>query len=134
MKYSADDPWIGFDLDGTLAEQDYDGNGQFHPLKIGKPIEPMVELLKQKLDEGYKVKIFTARVGPIGPSPNNKNVRLTDIHRAISDWTLEVIGQSLEATCIKDYNMIELYDDRAIHVVHNEGIICCPDDEEDVIF
>ncbi|MBN6070336.1 hypothetical protein HYE53_04360 [Aggregatibacter actinomycetemcomitans] len=46
--------WIGFDLDGTLAQTTV-GN------TIEKPIKPMVDLLLKIYHEGkYQVKIFTA--------------------------------------------------------------------------
>lgn len=47
--------WVGFDLDGTLAE--YDGwKGNAH---IGKPLKTMVLIAKQYHGLGKKVKIFT---------------------------------------------------------------------------
>jgi len=50
--------WIGVDLDGTLAR--HDTTTQFP--KIGEPIPKMLERVKQMLNEGYRVKIMTARV------------------------------------------------------------------------
>lgn len=126
-KHSADAPYIGCDLDGTLAEAFWPHAGEFHPLKIGAPIMPMVERIRQHLAEGHKVKIFTARVGPRGKSPNNKGIKLIDINAAIGDWTERHIGTRLEATCTKDYNMVMLYDDRAVRILHNQGIPCCAD-------
>jgi len=122
---SAETPWIGVDLDGTLAEHYWPHKGPFHPLIIGSPIVPMVQEVRRMLAEGYVVKVFTARVGVRGKSPNNKGVKLEDIRREIARWTEEHVGTALEATCVKDYNMVQLWDDRAVRVVHNGGTRCC---------
>jgi hypothetical protein len=55
--------WIGFDLDGTLAEY-----GEWQgPTHIGKPIPSMIVRVKNYLDNGYEVRIMTARcVDPAG--------------------------------------------------------------------
>ncbi len=103
--------WIGVDLDGTLAE--YTGwKGVEH---IGEPITPMIERVKQWLDQGLEVRIFTARAWKAND---------TDI-KTIEDWTEKHIGKRLAVTCTKDYSMIELWDDRAIRVQPNKGIPCC---------
>lgn len=50
--------WIGVDLDGTLAY--YDGwKGEHH---IGDPIPEMLDRVKGWLEQGYEVRIVTARV------------------------------------------------------------------------
>jgi hypothetical protein len=59
------------------------------------------------------VKIFTARVSNLERSPKARI--------AIADWCQRHIGQQLEITCIKDYAMIELWDDRCVGVEHNTG-------------
>ena len=51
--------WIGFDLDGTLAEKVGAWKGIEH---IGKPIMPLIVKVKEAHANGKKVKIFTARV------------------------------------------------------------------------
>jgi hypothetical protein len=122
--HSADKPWIGVDLDGTLSEHYWPTKGDFHPLIIGDPIMPMIRLVKTLLEQGHTVKVFTARVGVRGSSPNNVGVKLAEIKRVIYEWTLEHIGTGLEATCSKDYNMVMLYDDRALNVAHNKGVVC----------
>ncbi len=40
---------------------------------------------------------------------------------SIRDWCKEHIGKVLPITCIKDFSMHELYDDRAIQVEQNTG-------------
>ena len=62
--------WYGFDLDGTLAEYDK-WEGISH---IGKPVRPMVNLIKRMHAEGKVVKILTARVAP-RPNPDTAMTR-----------------------------------------------------------
>ena len=101
------EPWIGVDLDGTLAQYDkYDGTN------IGEPIEPMLTRIKLWLAEGAKVKIFTARVSHDEDGEHR---------RAIDKWCDKHIGQKLETTCTKDFGMVELWDDRAVAVEKNTG-------------
>lgn len=109
--------WIGVDLDGTLAI--YDGwKGELH---IGDPIPLMVNRVKDWLEEGQRVKIFTARVcEPIEGSRERASVE--EIRTAIQDWCEKHIGQRLEVTNIKDWAMIVLYDDRCIQVLPNSGM------------
>lgn len=98
--------WIGVDLDGTLAR--YSGwRGLEH---VGKPIPVMLARVKHWLDEGYCVKIFTARAaeGEKGIAPVKK-------------WLKENGLPDLEVTNQKDFAMIELWDDRAVQVVANTG-------------
>lgn len=103
--------WIGVDLDGTIAE--YHGwQGDTH---IGPPIPAMIERVKQWLAEGKQVKIFTARV----------NVRdgecLTAFNGALQNWLHSAGLPTLDVTCCKDFQMIELWDDRCVQVVPNTG-------------
>ncbi len=112
--YGEDPPgteWIGVDLDGTLAE--YDGwQGIEH---IGAPIPAMVQRVKEWISDGKEVKIFTARV-----SKPSEAKRATKI---IQDWTEANIGLRLEVTNVKDFNMKELWDDRAVAIERNTGEI-----------
>ncbi len=100
--------WIGVDLDGTLAE--YHGWIGIH--HIGKPITPMVERVERWIDEGKKVKIFTARASE-GPAA------IEFIH----DWLDKQGLPKLEVTNVKDYGMTELWDDRCISIKTNTGQI-----------
>lgn len=114
-------PWIGFDLDGTLAYHYWPHLGQFDELKIGEPVPPMIDLVKSWLQRGVPVKIFTARVAPNddgSPRPN-----LAQITAAIDAWSLKNIGQTLPITCIKDRLADLIYDDIAIGVVRDKGIL-----------
>jgi hypothetical protein len=100
------DSWIGVDLDGTLARADaWQGMD-----RIGEPVPLMMRRVRAWLDKGLKVKVVTARAGdPVGLA-------------AARAW-LESHGLAgLEVTDRKDFGMLELWDDRAIQVVHNAGI------------
>jgi hypothetical protein len=113
--------WIGVDLDGTLAE--YHGWDASNP-GIGPPIPAMVERVKQWLVEGKHVKIMTARVG-------HDHAGMAFVKEDIQQWCEQHIGQRLEVTCIKDFAMIELWDDRAVRVVPNQGVPCCDHHERE---
>lgn len=110
-----DNGWIGVDLDGTLAVYTtWQG-----PTHIGEPIKPMVERVKGWLESGREVRVFTARVSTAHWDRSDETVEL--ITEAIAQWTEEHIGQRLVATCVKDFHMIELWDDRAVQVEMNTG-------------
>lgn len=102
------DGWVGVDLDGTLAE--YDGwKGIEH---IGDPIPAMLERVKEKLARGEDVRIFTARVA----GPDGEKAR-----RYIDVWCQKHLGRTLPVTNVKDQQMTELWDDRAVQVEANTG-------------
>jgi len=99
-------PWIGVDLDGTLAE--YHG---FEGIDIiGKPIPKMVEYVRNLLKEGEVVKIFTARIH--GHS---------EVISHIQQWLRDAGLPILEVTNVKDPDMTMLIDDKARQVVKNTG-------------
>jgi len=98
-------PWIGVDLDGTLA---------FHATgssidKVGEPIPAMLQLVKKMVNNGVRVKIFTARAGDPDQLP------------IIRKWMKTQNLPELEITNVKDYSMTRLYDDRCIQVERNTG-------------
>jgi hypothetical protein len=116
--------WVGFDLDGTIAKYDY-WRGNDH---VGEPIAPMVELVKKHLREGWEVKIFTARAYPLLAAklegdPDLQRAEYIRSIRPIETWSLETFGTVLPITCVKDFRMVNLYDDRAIQVKCNQGVI-----------
>jgi hypothetical protein len=87
--------WIGFDLDGTLAV--YDGwRGADH---IGEPIPAMVERLKDHLDNGDEVRIFTARVYSDGTP--ERDAECHQSRSCIESWCQEHVGKVLPITCVK---------------------------------
>lgn len=121
--------WIGVDLDGTLAH--YDGWKGVE--NIGEPIRPMLERVKKWLEAGEDVRIFTARVFPLntferGGTPIitiEESEKHADAYKAgvkIYDWCERYVGRILPITCRKDYAMKELWDDRAVTVMHNRGV------------
>jgi len=110
-------PWIGVDLDGTLAHWEHVEN--YDPTIIGAPIAPMVLRVKKLIADGYEVRIFTARVSDDGV----RNISL--VREAIQTWCQIHIGKRLPVTNIKDYGLIQLWDDRAVGVVANTGEPCC---------
>jgi len=101
--------WIAVDLDGTLAYYD-DWIGPTH---IGEPVPVMLERVKQWLEEGKDVRIFTARVAHPTDGPQART--------AIYDWCVQHLGVQLPVTNIKDMGMIEHWDDRCVQVVKNTG-------------
>jgi hypothetical protein len=96
--------WIGVDLDGTLAHYDV-WRGEDH---IGAPIPAMVDRVKQWLEEGLNVRIFTARVG-------------AHQREVIAAWCRKHLGRELPVTATKDFSMIALWDDRCVQVETNTG-------------
>jgi hypothetical protein len=108
-------PWVGVDLDGTLAKYE----GFVSPDHIGEPIQPMVERIKHWIESGVRVKIFTARACVPEHIP------------PIKRWVKHHIGVDLEVTNVKDYHMIQLWDDRAVSVGFNTGEPCFPESFEE---
>jgi len=124
--------WIGVDFDGTLAHYEK-WQGAEH---TGAPVVAMVDRVKRWLADGREVRIFTARVWPIAvaqldpevitlpPGMNSRNARVAEAMLAISAirvWSHAQFGVILPVTCVKDYGMIELWDDRAVQVKANTG-------------
>lgn len=109
MGTAHEEGWIGIDFDGTLVRDD----GIWHgPGGYGLPVPVMVERVKAWLRAGYEVRIFTARMAVDDPEP---------VRQYLADWCEKHLGQRLNATCRKDAQMLELWDDRAVQVVTNTG-------------
>lgn len=99
--------WIAVDLDGTLAH--YDGwKGIDH---IGEPVPLMVARVKAWLADGRDVRIFTARVAD----------GAIETRTFIVEWCAKHIGQALPITNVKDFGMVELWDDRCVQIELNTG-------------
>lgn len=123
---------IFFDLDGTLAKYfGWKGHTQ-----IGEPVQPILSLIKQYLEEGWEVRIFTARVYPLNacippdfhveslfnrPNLTDSHIQAIEAVISIREWCKLHIGQVLAVTNIKDYTMVMTYDDRCCQVVINTG-------------
>ena len=97
--------------------------------------------MKKVLAKGIEVRIFTARCFPIVEvvHPDHRANDLFDKYAHLPDgmkalesvshirmWCYMVFDQVLPVTCVKDYGMAELWDDRAIHVIPNTGILSMP--------
>lgn len=95
--------WIGVDLDGTLAE--YTGSIG----AVGKPVALMMNRVRRWISEGREVRIFTARAC------------LPDQVDLVRQWLDQHGLGSLAITNVKDFGMVEMWDDRAIQVRMNTG-------------
>jgi hypothetical protein len=98
--------WIGVDLDGTLAQY----GGWMGPEHIGDPVPLMASRVKGWIANNMTVKIFTARACVPEQIP------------PIQQWLRKHGFGDLEVTNVKDFGMIELWDDRAIQIRPNTGI------------
>ncbi len=114
--------WMGVDLDGTLAYYD----GLKGPEYIGDPIPAMVDRVKKWLNEGREVRIFTARVSCtdlVKKDDTRDDAKVAAVARKqIEAWCLMHIGVRLQVTAVKDFGMIELWDDRCVQVQPNAGV------------
>lgn len=111
--------WIGVDLDGTLAEYAGYRDGRIGPPTInpdtGQP--DMLNRVLKWIADGQEVRIVTARVNPEG-RPHRDVAWQQSI---IKEWCRKYIGVELEVTCSKSYDMVALWDDRAVTVERNTG-------------
>lgn len=107
--------WYGFDLDGTIANNDHH---QFGYGEIGSPIKPMIRLMKRLHKSGCKVKIVTARLNDVGEDGASQ----LKLKRHIWRWCDKNLGFRPEITDRKDGLMECLYDDRARQIVRNQGV------------
>jgi Co/Zn/Cd efflux system component len=111
--------WVGVDLDGTLAYYT-SWQGVDH---IGVPVPAMLRRVKAWRQAGTDVKIVTARVSALYltqvTDAAKKDALQAKSH--IQDWCLTHIGEVLPVTAVKDYAMIELWDDRCVQVIPNTG-------------
>lgn len=99
--------WIGVDLDGTLAEYTtWKG-----PEHIGAPIGPMIERVRYWMRADIEVRIFTARAS------------VPEYLPYVEQWLLEHGLAGLRVTCQKDFDMLQLWDDRCVRVESNTGQI-----------
>jgi hypothetical protein len=96
--------WIGIDLDGTLAVHEGSMSGG-----IGQPNRTMLARVKEWTSLGREVRIFTARACDPAQIP------------AVKEWLRQHGLGDLEVTNIKDFDMVELWDDKAIRVKRNTG-------------
>jgi hypothetical protein len=105
------DPWIGVDLDGTLALVDYERPYDYR--HIGEPVPLMLKRVLEWKAQGKRVKIFTARVAG--------SIDIGDVVHVIHQWCIKHGLGYLEITATKDGGMEWLWDDRAVGVIRNTG-------------
>ena len=105
---------MAVDWDGTLVEYNgYKGVGVY-----GAPVPKMVNRIKRWLSKGTEVIIFTSRV-----SVEHDMDRAMDELEAIQA-TLHSMGLPiLEVTANKLTRINQFWDDRAVRVMRNTGII-----------
>lgn len=97
--------WVGVDLDGTLAHYD----GWKGPDHIGAPVPAMLDRVRGWLANGQEVRVFTARASDPAQVPH------------VRAW-LDALGlPEVAVTNVKDFRMVELWDDRAVQVEPNTG-------------
>lgn len=104
---------IAVDLDGTLAYYDH-WRGPEH---IGRPISKMMDRVRVWIGQGEEVVIFTARVSVTDGEAANY------AQHHIAKWLRKHGLGNLEITCIKSMNFSVIYDDRAIQVEQNTGVL-----------
>jgi hypothetical protein len=85
-------------------------------LVIGEPVPIMLLRVKYWLADNKDVRIFTARAYPPGAGSAREVAK-------VEAWCVKHVGQKLPVTCMKDPQMKEFYDDRAIQVEFNTGKI-----------
>jgi hypothetical protein len=128
--------WVAVDLDGTLAEH-YGSKGWQGYDHIGPPVPAMLQAVKDFLEDGIEVRIFTARAAMhntlIDAEGNQLPIEALEDHRTkhpvsyidavgpIEKWCEEHIGQRLTVTCKKDPGCVLILDDRAMQVIQNTG-------------
>jgi hypothetical protein len=105
----------GVDLDGTLAEY---YTGQYDAGKIGTPIDLMVQRVKKWLEMGDEVALLTARMATV-----NGEEEIEKFLTAWKPWCVGLFGRELEATAEKDYTFTDFWDDRAVRVELNTGML-----------
>ena len=103
--WGPEDGWIGVDLDATLAH--YGVSAAWN--KVGKPVKPMLKRVQHWLSLGYEVRIVTARASEDEPL------------EPIRKWLRKHKLGDLTITCELDARCLQLWDDRAVQVVRNEG-------------
>lgn len=121
--------WLGVDLDRTLAVYPA-GPGKGISV-IGAPIPAMVERVKGWLAEGRAVRIVTARVCGLSAKPWSEEYNeAVDQRDMVESWCHQHLGVVLPVTASKDFNMVALYDDRAVTVAGNRGHLLAPAHDE----
>ena len=116
--------WIGIDLDGTWAEY----HGWRHDGSVGPAIPSVTDLVRGWLTSGKDVRVMTARVGwnPRQEPPGDRLSQLQIVREWLVDTLGPELGKRVGITATKDYEMDELWDDRAVGVEKNTGVQLSP--------
>ncbi len=102
------------DWDGTLVEyHGYQGMGVFGP-----PIPSMVQRVHDWLRDGHEVIIFTSRVS-VEHDPQTVMINCKRIDLCLKKMGLPL----LEITANKYIRISEFWDDRAVRVIKNKGVV-----------
>lgn len=96
---------MGFDFDGTVCR-----------LTDGRPVDSIVEKIRRFRSQGVEVRICTARI-----SSKQSQAHIFAHTKHIEEWCKTHIGEVLPITAEKDYDMVLLYDDRAVAVETDTG-------------
>jgi hypothetical protein len=110
MNETSQKGWIGVDLDGTLAY--HDSQQGLHP--IGKPNESILFRVQQWLEAGIEVRIFTARAAE------------STLVLPVKEWLRKVGLPDLAVTHRRDFNLLQIWDDRAIQLETNTAELLTP--------
>jgi len=102
--------WIAIDFDGTLVRYDE----RYGTSRIGAAIESTVIRLQQWLDMGIEVRVFTARA------------TAPELVPPVQDWLEQHGLPRLAVTHRRDYDLMQVWDDRAIQVETNTGELLTP--------
>lgn len=109
------DGWVGVDLDRTLAVYPAGDKVNDSPDAIGAPIEPMRQRVLSWLRAGLDVRLMTARW--------SAQHRIPGFAEAWAEWSAKNLdGRVLPLQSEKNYDMFELWDDRAVRVFQNTGL------------
>lgn len=107
---------IAIDLDKTLAFHE----SSWGVSRVGEPIVPMVEKVKEWLTKGYKVTIFTSRVNEFDRSSKKE---IDEQVKMIEEFLNRAGLPLLPITSIKRRYFTHYVDDRSYHVERNLGKI-----------
>lgn len=102
--------WIGVDLDGTLAQYDESVGTR----QIGRVCLPMLQRVLAWLAAGLDVRILTARASD------------PELKRSVTPWLVENGLPELHVTDCRDADLLQQWDDRAIQVEMNTGLLLTP--------
>ena len=109
--------WVGFDLDGTIAQYTT-FQGWDH---IGPPVPGFVNLIKKLRAFGIPCKILTARASAESRALND--ITFEQVEKVVQDWTEKYIGERLPVVTEKSASMICFFDDSAVQVNKNMGTL-----------